>query len=210
MKKHILGALTTIIVSIAISYAYTPTISDYYFVTKLTSVINQILQEKGEYYRSDYVKKLSDIKQRFTANDRITYVLTKTIETISQESPITQDILEKQTAYIKQAYIDPYGDYKVEVDYIQYGPCWQNCAVAEIINNSDKLRTFVVKKTAIIKVLSPNGYIEQEPQHISFERFQNIYNKRDQNGRNSRQDTLFDISISSDGQINIIEEVYRS
>lgn len=123
MKKHILGALTTIIVSIAISYAYTPTISDYYFVTKLTSVINQILQEKGEYYRSDYVKKLSDIKQRFTANDRITYVLTKTIETISQESPITQDILEKQTAYIKQAYIDPYGDYKVEVDYIQYGPC---------------------------------------------------------------------------------------
>lgn len=123
MKKHILAALTTIVGVIGISCAYTPTVSDYYFVTKLTSAINQIVEEKGEYYRSDYIKKLSDIKQHFTANNRITYILTKTIETISKESPITQDVLEKQTAYIKQAYIDPYGDYKLEVDYIEYGPC---------------------------------------------------------------------------------------
>ncbi len=209
MKKHIISFFAIIVAMTGISYAYTPTVSDYYFVTKLTSAINQILQVKGEYHRPNYIDKLLAIKEIYMSNDRITYIISQTIQNISPQITQTQEA-EKQTAYIKQVYIDPYGDYKLEVDYIEYGPCWQNCAVAPVINNSNKLRTFIVKPTATINVLSPNGYIEQEPQYISFEKFKNIYNKRDQNGRHQRQDTLFEISISVDGQIIMIEEVYRS
>jgi len=150
---------------------------------------------------------LLEIKEKFANNDRIAYVLTKTIENITTAQS-TQIIIEKKTGYIKQAYTDPYKDNKIEIDYVEFGPCGGNCTTTEITNSSDKLRTFVIKPNAMIEAKTPNTYI-QDTQHISFEEFKDIYNQRDKDGQHRRQDTLFEISITNDGQIATLKEIYR-
>jgi hypothetical protein len=82
MKKLLL-AIFSILFLFQSVYAYIPNVKDTLIVKQLSSAIEKLISQKGTKFRDLYIDKLEIIKNKYSHQERILYIIESTIKKLS-------------------------------------------------------------------------------------------------------------------------------